>query len=240
MIKVLIVDDKLLMGGAAQRLLTTMTNIRVVGVADCGNTAVRLLAKHKPDILLIKLPLSEQSQIYIDQLQKKPEACPVVVYFPPFVGFDPLPRVLSQQSQGNIRQVSLDDFATAVLKASKEVLERQRENRAEPRTNLFVYSYLGIDKIPVNRILLLQADQKYVRAHMSDSVVTLNDSLVALEDEFRQLFVRIHRNALVAIDAIEGLIKVDNRIAVKIKNLAEQPTVSRRRASYLRQLLPLL
>ena len=163
-----------------------------------------------------------------------------MVYFPPFVGFDPLPRVLSQQSQGNIRQVSLDDFATAVLKASKEVLERQRENRAEPRTHLFVYSYLGIDKIPVNRILLLQADQKYVRAHMSDSVVTLNDSLVALEDEFRQLFVRIHRNALVAIDAIDGLIKVDNRIAVKIKNLAEQPTVSRRRASYLRQLLPLL
>ena len=70
MIKVLIVDDELLMGGAAQRLLTTMTNIGVVGVADCGNAAVRLLAKHKPDILLIKLPLSEQSQIYIDQLQK--------------------------------------------------------------------------------------------------------------------------------------------------------------------------
>ena len=97
-----------------------------------------------------------------------------------------------------------------------------------------------IDKIPVNQVLLLQADQKYVRAHMSDSVVTLNDSLVTLENEFRQLFVRIHRNALVAINAIEGLIKVDNRIVVKIKNLAEQPTVSRRRASYLRQLLPLL
>jgi two-component system response regulator AlgR len=88
--------------------------------------------------------------------------------------------------------------------------------------------------------LLLQAGQKYVEAYMPDSVVTLNDSLVALEDEFRQLFVRIHRNALVAINAIEGLRKIDNRIVIKIRDLSEQPTVSRRRASYLRQLLPLL
>jgi two-component system response regulator AlgR len=127
-----------------------------------------------------------------------------------------------------------------VSKASKQILERQRENRAEPRTHLYVYSYLGIDKIPVNKVLLLQADQKYVKAHMADSVVTINDSLVALEVEFKELFVRIHRNALVAMDAIEGLIKIDNRVVIKIKNLSERPTVSRRRASYLRQLLPLL
>ena len=75
---------------------------------------------------------------------------------------------------------------------------------------------------------------------MADSVVTINDSLVALEVEFKELFVRIHRNALVAMDAIEGLIKIDNRVVIKIKNLSERPTVSRRRASYLRQLLPLL
>jgi len=240
MIKVLIVDDELLMGGAAQSLLTTMNNIRVVGAADCSKAAAKLLDRHRPDILLIKLPLSEQSQISMDQLLEKPDTSPVVIYFPPFVGFEPLPRVLHPKPRCKVRQVSLDDLVTAVLKASREVIERRRENRAEPRTYLYVYSYLGIDKIPVNRVLLLQADQKYVRAHMSDSVVTLNDSLVTLENEFRQLFVRIHRNALVAIDAIEGLIKVDNRIVVKIKNLAEQPTVSRRRASYLRQLLPLL
>jgi two-component system response regulator AlgR len=164
----------------------------------------------------------------------------VLIYFPPFAGFSPIPTVVEPVAQCNIRQVSRDDLAAAVLKASKQVLERQEENRAKPRTHLYVYSYLGIDRIPANEILLLQADQKYVKAYMPDSVVTLNDSLVALEDEFRQLFVRIHRNALVAINAIEGLRKIDNRIVIKIRDLSEQPTVSRRRASYLRQLLPLL
>ena len=106
-------------------------------------------------------------------------------------------------------------MVAAVSKASKKILERQRENRAEPRTHLYVYSYLGIDRIPVNKVLLLQADQKYVKAHMADSVVTINDSLVALEVEFKELFVRIHRNALVAMDAIEGLIKIDNRVVIK-------------------------
>jgi two-component system response regulator AlgR len=240
MIKVLIVDDELLMGSAAQSLLTTMKNIQVVGVVDNGSAAVQLLERYKPDILLVKLPLTVRAEISVDQLLQKPERSPVLIYFPPFAGFSPIPTVVEPAAQCNIRQVSRDDLAAAVLKASKQVLERQEENRAKPRTHLYVYSYLGIDRIPANEILLLQADQKYVKAYMPDSVVTLNDSLVALEDEFRQLFVRIHRNALVAINAIEGLRKIDNRIVIKIRDLSEQPTVSRRRASYLRQLLPLL
>ena len=57
MIKVLIVDDELLMGGGAQSLLAQMKNIQVVGVADNGPAAVQLADKHNPDILLIKLPM---------------------------------------------------------------------------------------------------------------------------------------------------------------------------------------
>lgn len=240
MIKVLIVDDELLMGGAAERLLATMKNIRVVGVADSGTTAEQLSEKHNPDILLIKLPLAVPTEVFVDQLLQQPDISPVVIFFPPCVGFNPTPIDIESVPSCNTRQVSHDDLVAAVLKASKQILERQGEKRADPRTHLYVYSYLGIDMIPVDKILLLQADQKYVKAHMTDSVVILNDSLVALEKEFKQLFVRIHRNALVSMDAIDGLIKIDNRIVIKIKTLSEQPTVSRRRASYLRQLLPLL
>ena len=39
---------------------------------------------------------------------------------------------------------------------------------------------------------------------------------------------------------IYEIVVIDNRVVIKIKNLSERPTVSRRRASYLHQLLPLL
>jgi two-component system response regulator AlgR len=58
--------------------------------------------------------------------------------------------------------------------------------------------------------------------------------------EFSGLFVKIHRNALVAISAIDKLEPVDDHMTVVIKGLDSLPTVSRRRVSYLRQLMPLL
>lgn len=236
MIKVLIVDDELLMSSTAQELLAAMKNISVVGVADKGSTALQLATVHSPDILLVKLPLAFNSELRVDQLLQQTDTSPILIYFPPEASYSRTQVAASD----NPLQVERDDWVAALLKTSKQVLEEQGKERVEPRTHLYVYSYLGIDTIPVDRILLLQADQKYVKAYMSDSVVTINDSLVALEKEFKPLFVRIHRNALVAIDAIEGLINKNNQVVIKIKNLSVQPTVSRRRASYLRQLLPLL
>ena len=60
------------------------------------------------------------------------------------------------------------------------------------------YSYQGIDSVPVEQIRLLKADQKYVRAYTADADFIINETLKGLEQEFAHLFVRIHRNALVA------------------------------------------
>ena len=151
-----------------------------------------------------------------------------------------MPAAIKRTASFKMKLVNSDDLLTAVLSASKLTHKRRKEKSVEPRTHLYVNSYLGIDKIPVDKILLLQADQKYVRVYMSDSVVTVNDSLKSLEKEFKQLFVRIHRNALVAISAIQGLDRSDYQVSVKITGLSTEPRISRRRASYLRQLLPLL
>jgi two-component system response regulator AlgR len=77
-------------------------------------------------------------------------------------------------------------------------------------------------------------------AHLPGRTVTINDSLKSLMTEFSGLFVKIHRNALVAISAIDKLEPVDDHMTVVIKGLDSRPTVSRRRVSYLRQLMPLL
>jgi two-component system response regulator AlgR len=77
-------------------------------------------------------------------------------------------------------------------------------------------------------------------AHLPDRTVTINDSLKSLMTEFSGLFVKIHRNTLVAIKVIDRLQPMDDHVTVVIKGLDIQPTVSRRRVSYLRQLMPLL
>ncbi|HWU84644.1 MAG TPA: LytTR family DNA-binding domain-containing protein, partial [Rhodocyclaceae bacterium] len=58
--------------------------------------------------------------------------------------------------------------------------------------------------IPVTDIRFLRAEQKYVVAHTPEREYLLEESLNQLEQEFGELFVRAHRNCLVARQAIAG------------------------------------
>src|SRR5690606_3550521 len=65
------------------------------------------------------------------------------------------------------------------------------------------------------------ADQKYVTVHYCSGQDLIDESLKALEDEFADRFVRIHRKALVALDKIESLRKTaDGRMEVVLRGRA--------------------
>ena len=58
--------------------------------------------------------------------------------------------------------------------------------------------------VPVRDILFLRAEQKYVTLRTREREHLIEEPLVALEREFGERFVRIHRNCLVARAAIRG------------------------------------
>ena len=61
--------------------------------------------------------------------------------------------------------------------------------------------------VPVEEVIFLRAELKYVTVHTAKREYLLEESLTSLEEEFAARFVRIHRNALVAIAAITGFEK---------------------------------
>jgi two-component system response regulator AlgR len=97
--------------------------------------------------------------------------------------------------------------------------------------------------IPVADISYFNADQKYVCVHHAKGEDLIEDSLKSLEQEFEKLFVRIHRNALVAIDKIEKLEKApDGKMQVVLRNDFQQDNneellVSRRHLATVRRRL---
>jgi two-component system, LytTR family, response regulator AlgR len=58
--------------------------------------------------------------------------------------------------------------------------------------------------VPVAEVLYFKADQKYVTARTAEREYLLEESLTQLEQEFAARLVRIHRNCLVARDAVTG------------------------------------
>ena len=81
---------------------------------------------------------------------------------------------------------------------------------AAPRTHICVQRTRGLQMIPVEDILCFQADQKYVTAHYSGGEALLDEPLKDLEDEFGDRFLRIHRNALVAVAWLDSLERDDS------------------------------
>ena len=64
MIRVLLVDDQVLFREALQTLLATQPSIEVVGEAGDGETALKLAAEHRPDVVLmdVEMPILDGVQ----------------------------------------------------------------------------------------------------------------------------------------------------------------------------------
>jgi two-component system response regulator AlgR len=93
--------------------------------------------------------------------------------------------------------------ARSLTRAQMSALEAARPERE----HLIVTYRGGVTRIPVDDVLYLRAEQKYVVARHAGGEALLEESLRSLQDRFGDRFVRVHRNALVARDAVVGLEK---------------------------------
>jgi two-component system response regulator AlgR len=92
--------------------------------------------------------------------------------------------------------------------------------------------------IPVENILYFLADQKYVCARHLDGEVLIDEPLKDLEEEFKPDFLRIHRNALIAVKHLLSVDKLANgQYQARVRGCEQPLAVSRRHATALRRLL---
>jgi two-component system response regulator AlgR len=96
--------------------------------------------------------------------------------------------------------------------------------------------------VPLRDVVFLRAEQKYVTLRTRASEHLIEESLVALEREFGERFVRIHRNCLVARSAIRGFERGSGAMEeahwlVVLDGVAERLPVSRRQWPLLRELV---
>ena len=76
------------------------------------------------------------------------------------------------------------------------------------RKHLSIHERGKIVLVPMEDVLYLKAELKYVTVRTLQKEFLLEESLTKLEEEFAGLFTRIHRNTLVATKAVIGFEKV--------------------------------
>ena len=106
------------------------------------------------------------------------------------------------------------------------------------RIHLCARTYKGMRLINVADIRYLQADQKYITVRDEHQEVIVDETLRELEEEFADLFIRVHLNALVARKHIVGLEKdVSGQIVMRLDSVPETVEISRRHLPAVRKIL---
>jgi two-component system response regulator AlgR len=232
-LKVLIVDDEPPARDRLRRLVEELGNCECVGEAGTGQEALTLSDELQPDVVLLDIRMPGMDGVEAARHLAEFETPPAVVFT---TAYD---------------QYALDAFETQAVgyllkPVRREKLERalegaKRATRAQlaslskvspggaRRSHIAVRTREGLKLLPIDEILAFIADQKYTTIRHPAGDHLIEESLRSLEDEFDPDFVRIHRNALVALRHIEAVERVaDGGYAVRLRGISDLLTVSRR------------
>lgn len=241
---VLIVDDEAPARERLRQLLDDGGEHAVVGEAGNGETALQLATELEPDVVLLDIRMPGLDGIetahHLNQLDNPPAVVFTTAYDEYAI------QAFDAQAIGYVlKPVRLERLQRALLQAARISnmnlgdLARQT-GISERRSHVCARVQGELKLIPVEDIYYFHADQKYVRVCHKSGQDLIDDPLKALEEEFDDRFVRVHRSALVAVGHIESLRKTgDGQTRVVLRGVAgdgdEELAISRRHLANVRR-----
>lgn len=242
--KVLVVDDEKLARERLVRMVETLDDYVVVGTAESGHEAVREAIRQEPDIVLLDIRMPGMDGMEAGK-QLSTLASPPAVIFCTAFGEHAIEAFDVSASGYLMKPVRREALQEALAKASKvnrvqmeAIMGRDESPKSRSRTHISAKTRRGIELIPLSEVKFFQADHKYVTVRHEGGEVLIDDTLRDLENEFGDRVVRIHRNALVMMDHLEGLERdPSGHYQVRMRGIEERLDVSRRHVSGLRRLV---
>ncbi len=244
--KILVVDDEMLARERLLRLLRKLQPDAECLEADGGEEALALVAQHAPDLLLldIRMPGMDGLEVaaHLDNLERPP----AVIFCTAYDQYA-LEAMQHQAVAYLLKPVREKELSRALANAGR--VNRLQLASLRPdgsgsgesghgRSQVSSQTHRGLETMPVADIRLFLAEQKYVTACSPTAQLLIPDTLKDLEREFDQQFLRVHRNALVALAHIVRLHRDDSGTwQVVLDGVDERPAVSRRHLAQVKQRL---
>ena len=245
-LRVMVVDDETPARRRLRELLDDCASslpIAVVGEAANGREALDLMQSAPPDLVLTDIHMPDMDGIELARHLLKLPRPPVVVFTTAF-----------HEHALEAFEVNAVDYLVKPVRVQRLLSALQKVPRLRPLTAerishlpsnarrfLSVTERSRVVLVPIEDVLYLKAELKYITIRTKDREYLLEESLTRLEREFAHRFVRVHRNCLVARDAIRGFERRvnddgDAHWEVLLNGLDETIPVSRRQQGIVREL----
>ncbi|RJG05648.1 DNA-binding response regulator [Noviherbaspirillum cavernae] len=213
--RLFIVDDE---APARSRLKTLLADIaadcphELTGEAGHPKEGLEAIVDTRPDIVLLDVQMPGMTGIELAaHLMKALPNAPAIIFISAYdeyalKAFDVhaldylLKPVRSSRLADALRRVAalrLQSQHEAIAAATAMLQTRRQHFSVQERGRLLL--------VPVADVLYLKAELKYVTLRTRTHDYLIEESLTSIEDEMAAVFVRVHRNALVARNAIAGV-----------------------------------
>ncbi|MCB1747794.1 MAG: response regulator transcription factor [Gammaproteobacteria bacterium] len=239
--KILVVDDEPL---ARRRLCSQLAELGyddIAGEAGDGLEALAAVAARDPDVVLLDVRMPGMDGLETARHLARLAAPPLVVFTTAYDDHA-LAAFEAQAVDYLLKPIRTERLREALLRAAQLRVGRQALAPATPlpghRHHVSAVVGGALRLLPVSEVVYFQADQGYVSAVAPGSRLLIEDSLRALEEEFGEQFVRVHRNALVNLAEVKGLERdAAGNTVVVFQRLPDRLLVSRRLLGAVRKVL---
>jgi two-component system response regulator AlgR len=239
-VRILVVDDEAPARARLTSLVTDLEGHEAAGEAASGEEALELAQQLKPDLVLMDIRMPGMGGLEAARHLSVLREPPAVIFVTAYDAF--AIDAFEAQAVGYLmKPVRRERLARALRHAARPTRPQLAAlsaagNETRPRDRIAARLGDKLHLIPVGKIYYFQADQKYVTVRHEGGTDLIDEALKDLADEFRDNFVRIHRNALVSLRHIETLARDDEgRLFVRLRDVEEPLAVSRRHAAEARR-----
>ena len=242
--RVLVVDDE---QPARERLTDIVLDLghQVCGEAANGLEALSLIEQHQPDVVLLDIRMPGLDGLTVARHLAAWSTPPAVIFTTAHDEYA-LEAFAAQAVDYLLKPVRREHVQRALSHAQAltqaQLVELQmRHSLAEARSHLCVKLGHRLALVPLADIYYFQAGQKYITVRHRHGEAVIEESLKNLEIEFAQQCLRIHRNALVATEHLQGIRRTaEGRYQVVFNEPLEPLEISRRHLAAVRQRVKLL
>ena len=242
---VFIVDDEAPARHRIKELLSDCSAqlaLELTGEASNGIEALELLSQKHADVVLVDIRMPQMDGIELAQHLNKLDQPPVIIFTTAYDNYA-IQAFEQHAIDYLLKPIRLGRLFEALTRARSAIpvqSELLQEIMPDARKNLSIQERGKILLIPVEKVLFLRAEMKYITVRTAEREYLIEEPLGSLEKEFAARFVRIHRNCLVAKEEIEAFEKAgeegaDLHWTVKLKGLDERLPISRRQQHIVKE-----
>ena len=239
-LNILIADDEAPARNRMRDLLGDIEDVVVVAEAKNGKEAIDLALQTKPDLMLLDIRMPVMDGIEAAQHAQKIEPKPHIIFTTAFDAYAIKAFDLNAIDY-LLKPIRLERLQTAINKvhALKPAQIAALKPLQKTRTHLSIHERGRVLLVPIETIIYLRAELKYITVRTAEREYLIEESLTNLEAEFGGRFIRLHRNCLVAPPFIAGYEKrlnQDNEAqwVALLKNINETVNISRRQQHLVR------